>query len=84
MSATTAMSLDGLHATPTARRKDELARAFFDAVNAGEQTRIDELFNLDATSTSSGSKTSTTRSGSTQVATRSTSSIASPVRRGRN
>jgi len=41
--ATTDTSLDGFHATPAAQRKDELVRAFFDAVNAGDETRIDEL-----------------------------------------
>ena len=41
--ATTATSLDGFHATAAAQRKDELARAFFDAVNADDQARIDEL-----------------------------------------
>ncbi|HEY2202111.1 MAG TPA: hypothetical protein VGH56_09485 [Solirubrobacteraceae bacterium] len=43
MSTTTVTSLDGFHATPTAQRADELVRAFFDAVNADEQARIDEL-----------------------------------------
>jgi predicted ester cyclase len=41
--ATAITSLDGFHATPAAQRKDELVRAFFDAVNAGDETRIDEL-----------------------------------------
>jgi predicted ester cyclase len=36
-------SLDGFHVTAAAQRKDELARAFFDAVNAGDQARMDEL-----------------------------------------
>jgi predicted ester cyclase len=36
-------SLDGFHATPTAQRADELVRAFFDAVNADDPARIDEL-----------------------------------------
>jgi predicted ester cyclase len=36
-------SLDGFHATPTAQRSDELARALFDAVNAGDDARVDEL-----------------------------------------
>ena len=40
---TSITSLDGFHATPAAQRKDELVRAFFDAVNAGDETRIDEL-----------------------------------------
>ena len=44
MSTTTALtSLDGFHATPAAQRKDELARAFFDAVNADDEVRVDEL-----------------------------------------
>ncbi len=43
MSTTTVTSLDGFHATATAQRADELVRAFFDAVNADEQPRIDEL-----------------------------------------
>src|ERR1700750_2571454 len=41
--ATAATSLDGFHATAAAQRKDELVRAFFDAVNADDQARIDEL-----------------------------------------
>jgi predicted ester cyclase len=36
-------SLDGFHTTPTAQRSDELVRAFFDAVNADDHARIDEL-----------------------------------------
>src|SRR5882724_11659258 len=43
MSTTAVTSLDGFHATSTAQRADELVRAFFDAVNADEQARIDEL-----------------------------------------
>src|SRR5712691_9229965 len=43
MSATATTSLDGFHATPSAQRADELVRAFFDAVNADEPARIDEL-----------------------------------------
>src|SRR5690349_24334419 len=43
MSTTTVTSVDGFHSTATAQRADELARAFFDAVNADEQARIDEL-----------------------------------------
>ena len=43
MSTTTITSLDGFHRTPTARRADELVRAFFDAVNADEHARVDEL-----------------------------------------
>ncbi len=42
-SAPSITSLDGFHATPTAQLADELVRAFFDAVNAGERARIDEL-----------------------------------------
>jgi predicted ester cyclase len=41
--AATVTSLDGFHATPTAQRADELARAFFDAVNADDPARTDEL-----------------------------------------
>jgi len=41
--ATTVTSLDGFHATPAAQRNDELARALFDAVNADDEARIDEL-----------------------------------------
>ncbi len=40
---TTVTSLDGFHATAAAQRKDELVRAFFDAVNADDQARVDEL-----------------------------------------
>ena len=44
MSTTTSVtSLDGFHATRTAQRADELVRAFFDAVNADDPARIDEL-----------------------------------------
>jgi len=43
MSTTTVTSLDGFHPTSEAQRADELVRAFFDAVNADEQARIDEL-----------------------------------------
>ena len=44
MSTTTSLtSLDGFHATRTAQRADELVRAFFDAVNADDPARIDEL-----------------------------------------
>src|SRR5690349_19120068 len=43
MSTTTVTSVDGFHATGTAQRADDLVRAFFDAVNADEQARIDEL-----------------------------------------
>jgi predicted ester cyclase len=41
--ARTVTSLDGFHATPTAQRADELARAFFDAVNADEPGRTDAV-----------------------------------------
>src|SRR5712675_911979 len=40
---TTVTSLDGFHATAAAQRKDELVRAFFDAVNADDQARVDKL-----------------------------------------
>jgi predicted ester cyclase len=43
MSTTTVTSVDSFHATSTAQRADELVRAFFDAVNADERARIDEL-----------------------------------------
>src|ERR1700751_3393617 len=43
MSTTTVTSVDGFHATSTAQRVDELVRAFFNAVNADEHARIDEL-----------------------------------------
>ena len=43
MSTATVTSLDGFHATPAAQRADELVRAFFDAVNADDAGRIDEL-----------------------------------------
>jgi predicted ester cyclase len=43
MSTATVTSLDGFHATSTAQRADELVRSFFDAVNAGERARVDEL-----------------------------------------
>jgi predicted ester cyclase len=39
----TVTSLDGFHASPAAQRNDELVRAFFDAVNAGDRARADEL-----------------------------------------
>jgi predicted ester cyclase len=41
MSTTTTTSLDGFHASDTAQRADDLARAFFDAVN--ERSSIDDL-----------------------------------------
>ena len=43
MSITTVTSLDGFHLTATAQRADELVRAFFEAVNADDHARIDEL-----------------------------------------
>jgi hypothetical protein len=43
MSTTTVTSVDGFHATRTAQRADELVRTFFDAVNADDRARIDEL-----------------------------------------
>ena len=65
MSTTTVTSLDGFHATPTAQRADELVRAFFDAVNADEESRIDELvdrgflsYDLHATRSRTGLKRS--------------------------
>jgi predicted ester cyclase len=41
--STNVTSLDGFHATPAAQRKDELVRAFFDAVNADDDAAIDAL-----------------------------------------
>src|SRR5579859_7478903 len=41
--AATATSLDGFHATSAAQRVDELARALFDAVNAGDPARTDAV-----------------------------------------
>jgi predicted ester cyclase len=43
MSTTPTTSLDGFHASPSARRADELVRAYFDAVNAEDSGRIDDL-----------------------------------------
>jgi predicted ester cyclase len=43
MSAATVTSLDGFHATRSAQRADELARAYFDAVNVEDAARINEL-----------------------------------------
>jgi predicted ester cyclase len=43
MSTTTVTSLDGFHRTSTAQRADELVRAFFDAVNAEDEARVDAL-----------------------------------------
>jgi predicted ester cyclase len=43
MSTATVTSLEGFHATPAAQRNDELVRAFFDAVNADDEARVDEL-----------------------------------------
>ena len=63
MSTTTVTSLDGFHATASARRADELVRAFFDAVNADEPARIDEMvdraflsYGLDGTRSRTGLK----------------------------
>src|SRR5258707_13596258 len=42
-STATFTSLDGFHQTPTAQRADELVRALFDAVNSGNDARVDEL-----------------------------------------
>jgi predicted ester cyclase len=41
--ATTVTSLDDFHATPPAQRADELARLFFDAVNADDPARTDAV-----------------------------------------
>jgi hypothetical protein len=41
--AGTDTSLEGFHATSTAQRADGLARAFFDAVNADDSARVNEL-----------------------------------------
>jgi predicted SnoaL-like aldol condensation-catalyzing enzyme len=41
--AAMATSLDGFHARATAQRADELARAFFAAVSAGDHERIDAV-----------------------------------------
>ena len=41
--AATVTSLDGFHATSAAQRVDELARALFDAVNAGDPARTDAI-----------------------------------------
>jgi predicted ester cyclase len=41
ISTATVTSLDGFHATPTAQRADELARALFDAINADDPVRTD-------------------------------------------
>lgn len=41
--AATLTSLDGFHATPTAQRADELARAFVDAVNTDDPARTDAI-----------------------------------------
>ena len=38
-----ATSLDGFHATDTAQRADKLARSLFDAVNAADFSRFDDL-----------------------------------------
>ena len=39
----TTTSLDGFHQTAAAQRADELARAFFGAVNSGDDAQIDDL-----------------------------------------
>jgi hypothetical protein len=36
-------SLDSFHATKSAERADELARAYVDAVNAGDEAAIDSV-----------------------------------------
>src|ERR1700741_4771783 len=59
--ATTVTSLDGFHATAAAQRKDELVRAFFDAVNTDDQARIDEL--LDRGFQSYGLRATRSRTG---------------------
>jgi hypothetical protein len=41
--ATADKGLDGFRATTTSRRADELARTFFDAVNAGDLARADAV-----------------------------------------
>jgi predicted ester cyclase len=43
MSSAAITSLDGFHATTSAQRADELVRAYFDAVNAQDPDRVDEL-----------------------------------------
>ena len=46
MSTTTTTALtsqDGFHATSAAQRVDKLARALFDAVNAGDPARTDAI-----------------------------------------
>jgi predicted ester cyclase len=43
ISTATVTSLDGFHATPTAQRADELARALFDAINADDPARTDAV-----------------------------------------
>jgi len=42
MSAATTTSLEGFHATAAAERADRLVRGFFDAVNAGDDARVDQ------------------------------------------
>jgi hypothetical protein len=41
--AVMATSLDGVHATGSAQRYDELVRAFFATVNGGDDERIDAI-----------------------------------------
>jgi predicted ester cyclase len=41
--ATDVTSLDGFHASTTAQRADELVRALFDALNADDVQRVDEI-----------------------------------------
>jgi predicted ester cyclase len=59
----TVTSLDGFYETSAAQRADELARAFVDAVNAEEASRVDEIlarsflsYGLDATRSRTGLK----------------------------
>jgi hypothetical protein len=47
--AATVTSLDGFHATPAAQRADELVRALFDAVNAGDPARTDAVMTIPGT-----------------------------------
>jgi predicted ester cyclase len=47
---TTPTSLDGFHTTPSAQRADELAREFFDAVNANDEILIDKTLARNALS----------------------------------
>ena len=59
----TMTSLDGFHDTAAAQRADEMVRALFGAVNAGDDARIDELlarsflsYHLDGTRSRTGVK----------------------------